>query len=114
MRVCFIDFGRDMALVAEHRDGAGLPSILAVGRLMRLRGTNDAEFAILVADASQHQGLGTELLRRLVHIGRDEKLSRIVATIDVDNRDMQIVSERVGFTVSYDEQDHLMKACLEL
>ena len=34
----------------------------------------------------QRQGLGTELLRRLVQIGRDEKLARIVASIDVDNR----------------------------
>jgi acetyltransferase len=113
-RVCFIDYSREMALVAEQRDAAGQPVILAVGRLMKLRGTNDAEFAILVADASQRQGLGAELLRRLVHVGRDEKLARIVAIIDVDNRDMQIVSERVGFTISYDEHERLMKARLDL
>ena len=69
---------------------------------------------MLVADAYQRQGLGTELLRRLVQIGRDEKLARIVASIDVDNRDMQIVSERVGFTVSYDQHEELMKARLDL
>jgi acetyltransferase len=100
--------------VAEQRDADGQPVILAVGRLMKLRGTNDAEFAILVADASQHQGLGAELLRRLVHIGRAEKLARIVASIDVDNRDMQIVSERVGFTISYDAHERLMKARIDL
>jgi acetyltransferase len=103
-----------MALVAEQRDAAGELLILAVGRLIKLRGTNDAEFAILVADASQRQGLGGELLRRLVDIGRDEKLACIVASIDVDNRDMQIVSERNGFTVSYDEQEQLMKARIDL
>jgi acetyltransferase len=113
-RACFIDYAREMALVAEQRDAAGEPLILAVGRLIKLRGTNEAEFAILVADACQRQGLGGELLRRLVHIGRDEKLARIVASIDVDNRDMQIVSERNGFTVSYDEQEQLMKARIDL
>ncbi len=113
-RACFIDYAREMALVAEHRDAAGQAAILAVGRLIKLRGTNDAEFAILVADACQRQGLGGELLRRLVHIGRDEKLAGIVASIDVDNRDMQIVSERNGFTVSYDEQEQLMKARIDL
>jgi acetyltransferase len=113
-RVCFIDYTREMALVAEQRDAAGQPVILAVGRLMKLRGTNEAEFAILVADAFQRQGLGVELLRRLVRIGRDEKLARIVASIDVDNRSMQIVSERVGFTVSYDEHERLMNARLDL
>ena len=113
-RVCFIDYAREMALVAERRGAAGQPVILAVGRLMKLRGTNEAEFAILVADACQRQGLGGELLRRLVHIGRDEKLARIVASIDVDNRDMQIVSERVGFTVSFDQHEQLMKARIDL
>jgi len=113
-RVCFIDYAREMALVAEQRDAAGQPVIVAVGRLMQLRGANEAEFAILVTDACQRQGLGAELLSRLVHIGRDQKLARIVASIDVDNRAMQIVSERVGFTVSYDEHEHLMKARIDL
>ncbi|MEP7307682.1 MAG: GNAT family N-acetyltransferase [Acidobacteriota bacterium] len=113
-RVCFIDYARDMALVAEHREDANAPVILAVGRLMKTRGANEAEFAILVADAVQRQGLGAELLRRLVQIGRDQKLARIVASIDVDNRDMQIVSERSGFTVSYDRHEDLMKARLDL
>ena len=113
-RVCFIDYARDMALVAEQREDSSPPVILAVGRLMKIRGANEAEFAILVADAVQRQGLGAELLRRLVQIGRDRKLARIVASIDVDNRDMQIVSERIGFTVSYDRHEDLMKARLDL
>ena len=113
-RACFIDYAREMALVAEQRDAAGEPLILAVGRLIKLRGTNEAEFALLVADACQRQGLGGEILRRLVHIGRDEKLASIVASIDVDNRDMQIVSERNGFTVSYNEDEQLMKARIDL
>jgi acetyltransferase len=113
-RVCFIDYAREMALVAEQRDAAGDPVILAVGRLMKQRGANEAEFAILVADTCQRQGLGTELLRRLVQIGRDEKLARIVASIDADNRDMQIVSTRVGFAVTYDPHEQLMKARLDL
>ena len=37
-----------------------------------------------------------------------------VASIDVDNRDMQIVSERIGFTVTYDRHEDLMKARLDL
>ena len=113
-RVCFIDYAREIALVAEQRYAVGDPIILAVGRLMKSRTANEAEFAILVADASQRQGLGTELLRRLVQIGRDEKLSRIVASIDVDNREMQMVSTHVGFDVSYDAHERLMKAEIAL
>ncbi len=113
-RACLIDYSRDMALVAEERDAGGGRNILAVGRLMKLRGVNVAEFAILVADRVQHQGLGTEILRRLVQIGRDAKLGRIVGTIDAGNRDMQLVSERVGFAVSYDEREQVLKAQLDL
>jgi acetyltransferase len=113
-RACFIDYAREMALVAEHRDAAGQPSILGVGRLVRIHGTRDGEFALVVIDARQGQGLGTELLRRLVRIGRDEGLSRIVATIALDNLEMQQVSRRVGFTVRDDYADRIAKAELTL
>ena len=113
-RVCFIDYTREMALVAEQRHGDGRAAILAVGRLMKIRGTTDGEFALVVVDADQGQGLGTELLRRLVQIGRDEGLSRIVAVIAPENREMQRVAGRVGFSVHYDHTNGLMNAELRL
>ena len=97
-RLCFIDYDREMALVVERRDPAtGEYSILAIGRLSKLRLTAEAEFAILVSDAYQGHGFGVELLRRLVQIGREEKLERIVATILADNVAMQRVSRKIGF-----------------
>ena len=75
-----------MALVAERKDPkTGERAILAIGRLSKLHQTAEAEFAILVTDACQGHGFGAELLRRLVQIGRDEKLQRIVASILADN-----------------------------
>src|SRR5579862_1410969 len=48
-RICFIDYDREMALVAERRNPAtGENEILAVARLTRVLGTNDAEVAVLV------------------------------------------------------------------
>jgi acetyltransferase len=115
VRMCFIDYAREMALVADRVDPpTGEHEILAVGRLVRIHGTNDAEFALLVTDKFQGQGLGTELLRRLVQVGRDEKLDRIVASIDPENEDMQRVSKKTGFTVTFDMEEHLFKANLEL
>ena len=72
------------------------------------------EYIRNIIDARQGQGLGTELLRRLVRIGRDEGLSRIVATIALDNLEMQQVSRRVGFTVRDDYADRIAKAELTL
>ncbi len=99
-RLCFIDYDREMALVVERKDAkTGERAILAIGRLSKVRQTAEAEFAILVSDAVQGHGFGVELLRRLVGIGRDEKLKRIVATILSDNVAMQRVSRKVGFTL---------------
>ncbi len=99
-RICFIDYDREMALVAERTDGAtGRADIVGVGRLSHLHGTRDGEYAIIVSDAFQGKGLGTELLHRLVTIGRKEGLQRIVATILPENTGMLKISERLGFHI---------------
>ncbi|WP_371357236.1 GNAT family N-acetyltransferase [Hydrocoleum sp. CS-953] len=97
-RICFIDYHREMALVADYKNPeTGSHEILGVGRLSKSHGVNEAEFAMLVSDRYQRQGLGTELLLRLVQVGRDEKLKRIVATVLAENTPMQRVCEKVGF-----------------
>ncbi|PSB45206.1 acetyl CoA synthetase subunit alpha [Cyanosarcina cf. burmensis CCALA 770] len=97
-RICFIDYDREMALVTEyHHPQTSTREILAVGRLSKLHGFNEAEFAILVGDRHQRQGLGTELLSRLLQVGRDEKLARITGEILAENRAMQKVCEKLGF-----------------
>jgi len=99
-RLCFIDYDREMALVVERKDPeTGENAILAIGRLSKVRQTAEAEFAILVSDAYQGHGIGSELLRRLVQIGRDERLERIVASILSENVTMQRVSRNNGFTL---------------
>jgi acetyltransferase len=114
-RMCFIDYARQMALVAERRDPkTGVREILAVGRLIKLRGTNEAEFAILISDRLHRSGLGTELLRRLVEIGRDEKLDRIVGDILPENQGMLRVCEKLGFRRRYSIGDQVIKAELDL
>jgi len=114
-RLCFIDYDREMALVAERRQpSSDQRDIVAVGRLIKLPGGRDGEFALLVSDPQQRSGLGTEILRRLVQIGREEQLARIVADILPNNTAMQRVSEKLGFTLSYHQDESLVKATLEL
>lgn len=105
-RLCFIDYEREMALVVERRDPkTGERAILAIGRLSKLHQSAEAEFAILVSDAYHGHGFGGELLRRLVQIGRDEKLQRIVASILADNVAMQRVSRKCGFKLKRAESE---------
>ena len=104
VRICFNDYDREIALVAEFKDPKTRErQIIGVGRLSKARGRNEAEFALIVGDPWQKHGLGTELLKRLVQIGRDEKLKRITALIMADNFGMQHVSKKVGFKVTHDE-----------
>ena len=113
IRICFTDYDREMALVVDRRDPAsGEHRLLAVGRLSRLHGRNEAEFSMLVSDPHQHQGLGTELLRLLLQIGRDEGLARISAEILHENRAMQRVCEKLGFSVQ--PTPEVVKAWIDL
>ena len=105
-RICFNDYDREIALVAQYRETpAEEPQILGVGRLSKLRGVNEGEFAILVSDAWQGLGLGTELLKRVVQAGRAEKLQRILGHILAENHVMNHVCQKVGFKVRPDD-DH--------
>lgn len=99
-RLCFIDYAREMALVTERRHpDTHEKEIVAIARLSQLHGTTEGEFAMIVSDTVQRQGIGTELLQRLVAIGRDENLTRISAEILPNNKGMQRVSEKAGFTL---------------
>jgi acetyltransferase len=114
-RICFIDYDREMALVAEHTDPAsGERAILAVGRLSKLRGRNEAEFALLISDRYQGQGLGTLLLSRLLDVGRAEHLRRIIADILPDNRAMRHICQKLGFRLRFDADEGVVRAEIDL
>ncbi len=99
-RICFIDYDREMALVAEQTDPAtDEKQILGVGRLSKLHEMRGAEVAVVISDQFHRKGLGTELLNRLLQIGRDEKLDFVAAEILRENPEMQRMVEKVGFSL---------------
>jgi len=97
-RICFIDYDRDMALVAVQ-GGPGKEEVLAIGRLARRHGTGGGELAALVRDEFQHQGLGAELYRRLIGYARDEKLAQVWCTLLQENAEMRAICLRLGFVL---------------
>ena len=115
IRTCFVDYDREMALVAEVHSAAGRREIAAVGRLSRDRdGRNGAEFALLVADAWQRRGIGRALLRRLVAVARRERMTRVYADILVANVGMQRLCDELGFTLDPMPDAGVIPAVLEL
>ena len=114
-RLCFIDYNCEMALVAIYTDPQTKEEqIVGVGRLSRVHGVNEAEFSLLIRDRFQHQGLGSELLRQLLSVGRRENINRITAEILADNFAMQKVCERLGFTLNRVMGEPMFRAEIEL
>ncbi len=114
-RICFIDYDREMALVGEIKDPAtGEARIIAVARLKKTHGTDEAEFALIISDEFQGKGLGAELLRRILDVARDEKVGRVTGDILPDNFVMQRICEKVGFEMKRSPDDPVVKAKLEL
>jgi acetyltransferase len=114
-RICFIDYDREIALVAERKraDGNG-NEILGVGRLVKSPDGQEGEFAVLIADEVQRMGLGTILLRRTVDICRAEKLKRVTGSILTENIGMLKVAERLGFKISSALGEDTATAVLEI
>ena len=114
-RICFIDYDREMVLVAEKKDPeTGEGEIMAVGRLNKLRGVNEAEYAVTIDDEHQRHGLGTKILATLVEIGRQEGIDKIIADILPENRGMQRAGEKIGFKHYFDHDEQVVKAVLDL
>jgi acetyltransferase len=114
-RICFIDYDREMALVAERKKPDGSPDIIAVGRLSKIHGRPEAELAALVQDELQAHGLGAELYRRLIVVAREQKLQKVHSNMLGENKEMQSLCRKLGFHLSApDLEDNLVLAELTL
>jgi len=112
---CFIDYDREMALVADFENPQSRQhEILGVGRLTKMPGEEDAEVGVLISDRYQGQGLGTELVRRLIAAARDEKLQRIVANILPENAGMRALADKFGFQIRPADDPTMVVAVLDL
>jgi acetyltransferase len=115
VRICHVDDEREVALVGDYTNKrTGQQQILGVGRLIRLDAQGEAEVAILVSDQYQKQGLGTELLRRLIQIARDQKLHRVSGELLRDNLAMQVIVRKLGFRFRLCPDGASIPAVLEL
>jgi acetyltransferase len=114
LRICFAGYDREMVLVAAQTDPGTGDQIIGVGRMNKLHAGNEAEVAVLVSDRYQKLGLGKELLRRVIQIARDEKLTRVSAEMLPDNVAMQIITKQLGFRVRASEDPTSVRAFLDL
>lgn len=107
-RYCFIDYDREIAIVAELNQG-GTRKLLGVGRLIADPDHETVEYAILVNDAYQNKGLGTLLTDYCLEIAKNWGLKRIVAQTTADNPRMISVFRKRGFEIIPDPFSSLVE-----
>jgi acetyltransferase len=94
---CFIDYDREMALVAEYTGTDGRLGIVGIARMIREHTGNGAEVAFVVADNYQRKGLGRYLMDKTIEIARKEGLSELHGVLLFENAEMRKLFEHVGF-----------------
>ena len=114
-KICFVDYDRQMVLVAERTNQAnGERELVGIARLMKLRKEGEGEVAVLIPDDFQGKGLGTEMVRTLIQIAREEKIRVIRADILAENSMMLNVFRSLGFELRLRAEEGTMEAELKL
>ncbi|MFC1411069.1 GNAT family N-acetyltransferase [Streptacidiphilus sp. N1-12] len=90
-------FGQTLA--AETPDG----DLVALAHLMW--DDDSAEVAVLVEDAWQRRGLGSELVRRLVELAADAGIGQVYAVTTASNSGMIATLRRLGVPLDYQVED---------
>jgi acetyltransferase len=96
IRYCNIDYDREMAIVAEVRQGERR-RIIGIGRLVIESDFKKGEFAVVVHDEYQRKGLGYKLVDMVIGIGQEKGLEKIYGLVLTDNKAMLRICDELGF-----------------
>jgi acetyltransferase len=98
-KITHIDYVKEMAIVAQIRE-SGEEKMVAAGRYALIDDEPGcAEFAIVVQDAFQGRGIGTEVLWHLAHVAKLQGVDVIVGYIMHENSPMFGVLKKSGLTM---------------
>ncbi len=106
-RFCFIDYDREIAIVAEIEEESER-KLLGVGRLVADADRQDAEYAVLIADAWQDLGLGSLLTDYCMEIAQKWGVHRVWAETTTHNRRMISIFKRHNFTFAEPDGDEIL------
>ncbi|HUD19511.1 MAG TPA: GNAT family N-acetyltransferase [Patescibacteria group bacterium] len=104
IRYTQIDYDREIAIIAEENH-LGKKQMLGVTRLIADPYGQDAEFAIVIADPWQHEGLGSLLMDYILEIAKDRRIQKIYAYVLPDNEKMLAMMKKRNFTIRKSEDN---------
>jgi acetyltransferase len=106
VRFCNIDYDREMAFIAEKREGDRRREI-GVSRLIIEPNKMRGEFAVVVADEYHGKGLGIKLVDMLIDVAKEKGVESIYGIIMSENLAMIRLCEKLGFSTRR-EQDNVI------
>jgi acetyltransferase len=96
MKFCNVDYDREIAMVVELTE-EGKREILGGGRLIVEPDTESGQFAMLISDSFQKQGIGEKILDILIGIAQDKSLREIYGIVLTENAKMLGLAAKMGF-----------------
>lgn len=97
-----IDYDREIAIIAELTEG-GRKRMAGVVRLIADPYNETAEYAIVVGDPWQGQGLGTMMTRYILEIARERGIKKVIAYALEDNTSMLNLFRKFKFSFHREE-----------
>lgn len=108
-----IDYAREMAFIATYQEH-GQDITLGAVRACIDPDNTEAEFAMAVRSDYQGIGLGKCLLEKLIGYYRTKGTKRLVGYTMFDNQAMANLAKSLGFSVSFDMEEQLIKMDMPL
>ncbi|EAQ80375.1 bifunctional acetate--CoA ligase family protein/GNAT family N-acetyltransferase [Blastopirellula marina] len=108
-RFCYIDYDREMALVAEILDN-GERKLIGTSRLVADPDRREADYGVLVSDAYQGRGLGSILTNYSIKICKDWGMKEMVAETTPDNNRMIEIFRKWKFELDFKTADDAVLA----
>lgn len=99
---CFIDYDREIAIVAEIED-EGEKKLIGVGRLIADPDVEEMEYAILITDKWQKKELGYMLTEYCLEIAKTRDVKKLMAETTRDNKPMISVFRKLNFKIRFNE-----------
>ncbi|WP_321374724.1 GNAT family N-acetyltransferase [uncultured Draconibacterium sp.] len=100
---CFIDYDREIAIVAEHEKDDGSKELIGVGRLIADPDVEVMEYAVLITDKWQKKELGFTLTNYCLEIAQSRGIKKLAAETTRDNKPMISVFRKLNFKIRFNE-----------
>ncbi len=108
LRICFSDFNREIALVAEV-ETEGCKTIGGVIRLIKAPGLNRWDLKLIISDRFQGKGMGKLLMKQILYVARQEKIEEIMAYVLEENNGMIALLQANGFDLKEKKKEQVLE-----